>query len=260
MNLNTKSVIGSLYENAVKGDVGIEIEVEGTRLPRSISSGWNVERDGSLKASEAYEYITNGPQTRKQFVKRLEEINKAFTENKASVFDSKRGSVHVHVNVTAMTPRQVHNFVTLGIMLESVLADQCTDDRKGNLFCLRTRDAEDLIPRWTDCFQTGRFSRAQGQIKYSFMNLACIDTLGTLEFRGMFSTIDPEVLIPWVDLLCAVRDLACTFENGQEILERLSTEGINTIIEPLPEGIVVDEAALWEDIRRSQEFIYEYYA
>lgn len=46
---------------AAKGDVGIEIEVEGKNLPKHFEKYWRVEADGSLRGEDNAEYVLEKP-------------------------------------------------------------------------------------------------------------------------------------------------------------------------------------------------------
>ena len=52
------------------GDVGIEIEVEGRRLPIT-EKYWRMEKDGSLRGPENMEYVLDRPMSLKDAKKAL---------------------------------------------------------------------------------------------------------------------------------------------------------------------------------------------
>jgi hypothetical protein len=243
----------------VDGDIGLEIEVEGERLPRIQEGAWRTERDSSLKAAEAYEYVFRRPKKLIAVKPALRALNRAFKENGSRVDDSYRAGVHVHINITQLTLMELANFVTLTICFEGILSEYCGESRKGNLFCLRVADAEQTIDDWLKAFAHMDF-RNQNAMKYGFVNLATVGIYGSLEFRGMRGTVDEEVLLPWVETLYHLREFAKTFDSPQTIIERFSVLGSEEFCQAgvglLLPLIANQSGSIWRDIRRAQDFAY----
>ena len=105
----------------VEGEVGIEIEVEGQDLPHVVSRYWRTERDGSLKAAEAFEYVLKRPVPRADVKKVLTSLEKKWKSNNAIINDSFRAGVHVHINVRDLTTTQMVTFATLYYIFEETL-------------------------------------------------------------------------------------------------------------------------------------------
>lgn len=203
--INTVSHL--LNEPAKPGDVGIEIEVEGKKpLPFVAEGPWRCKADGSLRYN-GMEYVTKSPiRVCNNKIKKIELLtNKLEKKEFEVIHNSPRSSVHVHVNVMRHTPTEVWNFVTAYWLLENLLMKYCGEDyREGNLFCLRLKDAEDLLTVAKDSFKRDipfdLFKELGGQgnrIRYSSMNLAALPKFGSVEFRGMRGTIDPIIIDEW---------------------------------------------------------------
>src|SRR5690606_22445922 len=104
--------------------------------------GWFVTMDGSLKAAEAYEYVLPAPDSLNNVHEHIFNLRSAINRNGGTVYDSVRAGVHVHINVQDMTLKQFFTFVTCFYSIEDLLVRWCGESREGNLFSLRTGDAE----------------------------------------------------------------------------------------------------------------------
>lgn len=260
--MNLTQTIREFYGfGKTQGDLGIEIELEGSRLPRIDTEYWATELDHSLKAQEAYEYVSCGPKTFEEARASLEELNHVLKENKSIVHNSYRAGVHCHVNVQELTWKELANFLTLAICFESILLEDCGEDRAGNLFCLRVRDAEGVIDQWSDVYTGGRLTRdSLVHMKYAFTNLSSVPRFGSLEFRGMRSTTDPKVLLPWFEKLLALREASQQYGSPSEIVEQFSVNGARDfafhVFGKRHVTNMKQEAEIWKDLRYAQDFAF----
>lgn len=202
--------------------IGFEVEMEGKRLPRKLTN-WRVTTDGSLKGEEAREYVLTKPMTYLEFCNALTELKTALKESNSRVDISVRAGVHTHINVQDLTPLELFNYITLCILMEELLAEFCGKNRIGNLFCLRATDANYLIKVIKDVAETGNFNLFHtDDIRYSFMNLKAVVEHGSVEFRGMRSTTDFDVLKQWVQILQKLKKSSKDFKRPDEIIMRFS--------------------------------------
>ncbi len=247
------------------GDFGLEIEVEGKDLPleAQVAKGWNVVHEGSIGGRDmAFEYVLKGPMTLAKSMTALGELNRAYKKNKSVVADSYRAGTHVHVNCQKLTLLQTYNFVALSLCIEPLILRDCGEDRVGNLFCLQAVDAEGYINSLMNTFsEEGGFHHLEPNgVKYSAVNAAPMTRFGSLEFRCMRSTSDPDVLVPFMRKLLKIRDFACNLRNPTEIMNLYSVMGPKAFIsEILGEEVNLtneEEAALWESIRVVQDLAY----
>ena len=105
------------------GEVGLEIEVEGSRLVNVLGSYWAVHQDGSLRPNnggEALEYVLQKPTARDNVYKFLVYLEKKLQANNAIINPSPRTSVHVHLNAQDQTILGVYNNIVLYLLLNNL--------------------------------------------------------------------------------------------------------------------------------------------
>lgn len=222
--------------SALKGDVGIEIECEGNNLSMAEekeSKYWKTVNDGSLRGEfphNSAEFVLVRPITIPTVKDALNELQSI--QKDATLRFSFRTSVHVHVNVQTLTELQLLTFVYLYLLLEEPLMNYCGKERKGNRFCLRLADAENMleaITKWVG----GHFDNIRVYpegMRYSAINLAALRKYGSVEFRGMRGTMDQGVLLNWVNALHTLREHARTARDPQEIYEAFCNAGVTEFI------------------------------
>lgn len=205
-----------------KGDVGIEIEVEGKNLPRQVK-GWNSEADGSLRGEENIEYVLSAPGTLDEAQQALNNLDKAYTDNKSVVDDTVRAGVHVHINAQHLTLVELFNFITIYLILEEPLTKFCGEYREGNLFCLRSCDAEYVLFALREAAQSRVFGGlVHDNLRYSSMNVKALGTYGSLEFRAMRGTRDLDLIMGWTKILYGLREAAKTFRVPSDVINSFS--------------------------------------
>jgi len=235
-----------------KGEVGIEVEVEGKNLPRIIPQGWSQVVEHSLRGENA-EYILKKPVSRKRISRYLGVLAMAYRKAKTEVRFSDRQSVHVHINVQTMDVVSVYNFIILFIIFEKYLVKFCGEGREGNLFCLRATDAGGLISYLEKASSPDKFYVLDtGDIRYSAINVSSIFKFGSLEFRSMRGTDDFKLIENWVNILLNLKDAASEFKNPIEIVTALSREGTDNFTK----NILGDNASLVLDEPNYERTIY----
>lgn len=204
------------------GDVGIEIEVEGRRLPH-MGKYWRNEQDGSLRGPENIEYVLDRPMSLADARKALDYLDDAYKANNSDVHDTVRAGVHVHINVQKLSMIELYNFMVLYIILEELLVKFCGPYREGNLFCLRSCDAEYLLDALQVAASSKHFTMlVSDQLRYASMNVKALGTYGSLEFRAMRGTRDLDLIYKWAEILVGLREMAKTYENPNRIIEGFS--------------------------------------
>ena len=218
--------VGQLFPHPenFKGEIGLEIEVEGKNLPKAIKSYWKVERDGSLRGESA-EYILKAPIKRTQVKPFVKYLAKQFVAAKAHLDFSMRTSVHVHVNVADMNMVQCYTFVMLYLLFEDLMASFAGPSRVGNLFCLRARDAEFFVDCLTKMAKTRVFNPEPEMLRYASVNVCAIQKFGSVEFRALRGTIDHEIIGTWVYLLTSILDASLNYKSPLEVVGDLSRLG-----------------------------------
>lgn len=209
-------------------DIGLEIEVEGRHLPRAVP-GWHRENDGSLRAEETAEYVLSKPATLADVGKHLGALHRAYERDGTVVDDSVRAGIHVHINCQKLTMTQMFNFVTTFFILENLLVHWCGPTREGNLFCLRSADADWMLRVIRIAIRTGihamRRVLYQDNMRYSSINLKALGDYGSLEFRTMRGTRDLDSVYKWAETLYNLREFSKHFDNPEEVIRQFSIVG-----------------------------------
>ena len=220
----------------VEGILGVEIEVEGAKLPNINNQFWVTKIDGSLRG-EAYEYIFNGCQTLEDAKNSILSLKRSFEKKKSVLAFSFRTSVHVHVNICDLNKEELCSFLYLSHLFEEALTNYSGATRKGNRFCLRTKDAEDKIEYLKTFFTAKPFKNLPiEELKYSAINIASITQHGSLEFRTMRGTVDEAVLFPWFDVLVQIKKMATEY-SVKDISERVVKEPNELVAEVFGEHL-----------------------
>jgi Putative amidoligase enzyme len=200
---------------------GVEIEIEGEGLPKRISDFWNIVKDGSLRGDFPYnsaEYVFSTPLSINSCVFRLDEVEKALA--KARVKMSQRCSTHIHVNISDLEEVELFNFLYLAVLAEPILMTLVKEERVGNRFCLRVKDADILLDGLAYIYKNGAGSLAgywSGEWRYSAINLASIFKYGSVEFRMFHGSVDKTEIMNWLLLLQALRVASQKFDNPKDI-------------------------------------------
>lgn len=209
-------------ELLTKGQVGIEIEVEGVNLPAPPRL-WRRDEDGSLRGIESAEYVFKRPLTLAEAKTALDQLEKAYVDNESIIDDTVRAGVHVHVNVQDLSIVELYNMMTVYLILENVLIKYCGEGREGNLFCLRAMDAPYILTQLKRAARERRFRRlVDDDLRYSSMNVKALGQYGSLEFRAMRGTRDLSRILTWATLLHGLRDFAKKFTDPKDILNGFS--------------------------------------
>ena len=195
--------------------IGIEIEMEGQNLNFPNNPGWFMKGDGSLRG-DSMEYIIRGAKKPEDVPKYLDKLIRALMINNlergvapAVLTPSDRCGVHIHVNVQHNTFFEVFNFIFLYLMLEKVLVEYCGESRTGNLFCLRSSDAEYFIDKMIMCRKNSDFEHlfpGRDTLRYASVNPGAIYKFGSVEFRALRTPKDLTTIYEWVKILLRVKD------------------------------------------------------
>lgn len=223
----------------VAGDVGIEIEVEGFDLPAEMGSYWSVHNDGSLRAPDggtALEYVLSRPVKIDAVDKSLALFSKHMVTAKARSIDSPRTSVHVHFNYSQRTFQSIFTVACAHTIIEDLLVHYAGNDRVGNMFCLRAKDAEQWVEALCTAISNDSYQSLtrQDDLRYSALNLTALRKFGSIEFRALRGTTDVKVISDWVHLLHTfLTNVDKLYQNPQQIITSYSEHGAQEFVRRL---------------------------
>lgn len=265
-NKNTIRQILGFIET--KGDVGIEIEAEASGdvgFPTAgLPTPWVATHDNSLRGISV-EYVMGKPIPINKVVDSVESLRKKVVETGTQVKYTFRAGVHVHVNCQDMTPQQVLMFACLYYSLENVLVEWCGEDRVGNFFCLRVRDAEYVLPYVAEVLRKNDhfYALENNKIRYAALNWCALVKYGSLEFRAMATEKDFSKVAEWAQILHQLREVSKEFDSIQTLLERFSQETPEEWCQhllgehwPKFKGQKDIDKKVWEGVHYAQDFLF----
>jgi hypothetical protein len=221
-------VIDVLALKSTKGDVGIEIEMETLDFIDHgfvVLKDWKAENDNSLKGNGT-EFVLKKPCLHSKVPELMDEFMSDLKDMDVSILPSIRAGVHIHVNMQQATIKQVVNYMLCFYAMETVLTRFCGEGREGNLFCLRARDADFSIFKLSQMISDGDILTLRDQnLRYGALNVQSLFTFGSVEFRALATVPDLSNIVPWVDILIAVRDYAMGVDCMWDDLTHISAEG-----------------------------------
>lgn len=228
-----KTILDYLNCNPVEGEVGLEIEVEGSGLPAVFDNNWTSTHDGSLRG-ESMEYVFKKPVSVATSSLLIGSLKAKFKSSGAIIKESERSGVHVHINVQDLTVPQYFNMLTIYYIVEEMLVKYCGQSREGNLFCLRLKDSgyvSHILEKLAkDPRKIERYLFTD-QLRYGAVNLKATAQYGSLEFRCMRGTTDSTVLNTWIGTLSRIKEVAKTYPSPQEIIDSFSVDGVDVFLD-----------------------------
>lgn len=227
----------------VEGDVGIEMEIEGTRLindgyldgvvGEKSGAHWQRKEDGSLRGG--YEYVTSGP----VYEDEIEPLVTGFFERAESrgmvIRNSNRASTHVHVNVSRLKVNHLTSILALWSLFETAAINWCGEERTTNHFCLSTKDEDGVVEAWTQFLRTGNHV-TEGGLKYSALNVLPLYRFGSFEFRCGMAPDNAQDVIDWAKFCNALAKYAATtYPNPHQVAYDVSERGATVILKDMCE-------------------------
>lgn len=279
-NLPILSLLGL---KSYKGEVGIEIEVEGNKFPKDnsnvghprneyIPDTWAYHKDGSLRGNDNAEYVTRKPLKFSEVPQAVNELWQMFAAYGSVLDVSNRTSVHVHLNAQSFHLNRLCSFVALYLSVEELLTEWCGQHRVGNLFCLRAKDApaiaEIVKVFLQDKWQGKAMNPFPDSLHYAGLNLHALSKYGSIEVRTMRGAIEPEEVIRWVEVLQHIYELSAEFTDPRDICENFSGRDVmeyarmvlgkhaNTIFQDIAYNEDMIRNSLYDGIRIAQDLCY----
>lgn len=262
--LNKKKIVGLnmqalLGTKAVKGDIGLEIEVEGNKFPKdSIPAPWGYHKDGSLRGQDNAEYVLKHPIPFEKVPDAIGTLWQMFTDYGSVLDESNRTSVHVHLNAQRFHLTRLTSFLALYFSVEELLAAWCGDHRVGNLFCLRGRDAPAIITNLKKFIVSDGQYEIKDGMHYAGLNAQALYKFGSIEIRTLRGVNDPKTILDWVAILERIYKLSADFPDPREIPSLLSGEGpLNYLDMVLGDHAVTVKNGIDYSIDRIRDALYD---
>ncbi len=224
MNLNTK-ISRMAKVRKVDGDIGIEIECETKKAIADPyeSPTWQLHAEGSLRG-HGYEFVLRKPLSVPDSAKALVEWDQAMKKLGVQFVDSKRASVHVHINVQDKRILEVINILCAYWLIEPLLLNIAGEERKGNLFCLGINCADTVHSQLVANLKSGTFFQkfSRDAYRYASINLEALYKFGSLEFRTLRGTQDITLIKTWSSELYSLVENASKYKSPHEMVAIVS--------------------------------------
>lgn len=261
----------SLNRKPTKGQIGLEIEVEGNKFPKPPghegtheprilpgSKVWSYVHDGSLRGEDNAEYVLTRPIQFDAVDAALRELWGHFADYGSILDESNRTSVHVHLNCQDFHLNRLTAFMALYFTFEEILTEWCGDHRVGNLFCLRAKDAPGIITQMKRFIQKDGSGPLSDSLHYSALNGQALAKFGSLEVRTLRGCRDPETILEWVQVLRRLYDMSASYDDPRGICDAFSAGGPISFFEEMlgDEAGVIRAGLNWDD-DRLRDSLYE---
>lgn len=246
----------------VKGEFGVEIEMELNEPSAPYLDQWKRTSDGSLRGY-GYEYNLKTPLSKKEAEEAIFDLYLQ-VKKYANILPVTRAGVHIHVNVQQMIEEDVMKFILLYLILENVLMKWCGPSREGNMFCLRMKDAFGMYNALSQTIKNGTFRNViSDEYRYASINMAALLKFGSLEFRGLLTPTSPDPVVKWLGLINSIKEAVPLFPNKVDLVEGLSRQGVVPFLTGIfgsgIKDLLYDEVQedIYEGIRIVQPIVYE---
>lgn len=263
----------------VPGDLGIEIEAEGTKTGQSPIVQWDKNRVKLAKPLEFWHAkgdnsLRNGLEYVTMMAVPLPRLHDVMTEWATVTqgtrwrHDSIRTSVHYHVNVSMLTPTEILTAIMGWWLLETPVVDLQGPTRVGNLFCLRVSDAEHLVTDLMASMEQDPLpllgQNLSDNVKYAALNMNAIRRFGSLEFRFNRGTVDPHEIERWGRFLHEMVHGFAKMKHPRNLIELFETQGPKGLLKvavPMWLAQAIIQQPGWEDkINSNYSYAYMIYS
>lgn len=224
------------------GNIGLELELEG-RGDWPDVNGWRKEADGSLR--DGIEYVFNGPAGGATALRNIKNMARMLNAN--PVNNSFRCSTHIHLDVRDMDWEELRRFVIAYTMMEGVMFQHCSLDRRYSNFCtpyfLNTHLPRLFTGNMRDERDTHRLHHIGSWPKYTALNLKPLTSYGSVEFRGSHALITEAELLALAQRMLHLKRVAlANVGTPLEFTEHIRNMALADIFPTgLAEGFMPDE-------------------
>jgi len=203
---------------------GIEVEVE--EVPDPSLKGkhalyWTTTVDNSLR-NNGIEFVSL-PLKAYQIEGALNQLNTSLP--KTATF-SPRTSVHVHMNVRDLSVDQIFCLLVLYTTVEELLFKWVGHNRDKSVFCVKITDT-DYVQNFLSLLSNPE-ETVNNWNKYTALNLHPMSSKGTVEFRHLEGTSDPQRILTWINILSCLKTTAKSYQLHHLLreIEELNTSSL----------------------------------
>lgn len=251
-----------------KGEVGVEVEVEGNKFPKPPNAAgshhkvampnwkyWSYCHDGSLRGQDNAEYVLTKPVMFSEVNDAIDELFANLNAYGSVLDESNRTSVHVHLNFQEFFLNRLATFCGLWFCFEEILTQWCGDHRVGNLFCLRGKDAPAITTLIKEFIKRDGAYDIRDNFHYSGLNVNALQKFGSIEIRTMRGATDPEIIKAWLRILERFYKASGDYNDPRNMVDQFSALGpvefFHTFLGPDAFRIIQDLSLTQEDIYSS---------
>lgn len=228
--LKVKNKLGNILVNE-DTFVGLEVEVEQVARQTGICvldgvTVWKNTLDGSLR-NNGREFVSI-PLRGKEILFALDKLYALLRRDPNCVgheFNYRTG-LHVHMNVRDMDEQKVLDLILLYTVMEDFFYSFAGQERKENIYCVPI-NCSDKFTDFMGLLESPHPTRhlREGWTKYMGLNILPINRYGTLEFRHLRGTNDPEHIIKWLNLIFSLKNyvLKTTRKDLLDTITKLNT-------------------------------------
>ena len=181
---------------------GVELEIEDIKSKEDVTDHYPnviIEADHSLRNNGLeFKY---GPVGYQEALNTFNGIWKHLKVGKTPF--SERTSIHVHVNARCLTTEEARQLVLLYALYEPLFFAFVGNERKNNIFCVPLNYTS--LP---NTYKANLVAMHKAWSKYTAFNICPMGPgkdgsahHGTIEFRHMYGTKDPEIFKKWLTTL-----------------------------------------------------------
>lgn len=195
--------------------VGVEVELEFVHQPYLPAlAHWEATHDGSLRffGVEFVSEILNGP----LLLAALDELSEYLQEANGLYFRrrSSRTSMHVHVDISGLTRKQIRRFVALYLLYERALYTIAGRKRENNVHCIPVWKHSYTVSRYMEIIRKFKQNKelkvnsshkGAEDIMYSGIGMGKWNKYSTIEFRLFGGWLSSEDTLEKINLLLSLK-------------------------------------------------------
>lgn len=220
------NIYDKLKDEVIKYPDGysIEIEAEFSGGCDIRTSAFVVKNDGSLM-NFGLEFVSKTPKSKEDLIRDVKNLLSKPPFNRDYI-ETERTSTHIHYNVQNWTNNELFTFLAVYYSIEGVLFKYVGKSRISNLFCLPLYDAEYSDELFLNLYKQDYRSirRRFETYKYAALNIASVARLGTIEFRHMYGTKNPEQIWEWLEVLDQIINVSKSFKSPEEVFDEFNRD------------------------------------